>query len=927
MICSKCGKELSEDAKFCEFCGAARIDAPHDESGFVLETGAIIPESPELHDVPEIPDIPAIPESPAIHNENISEPFVVEISEELPPVDTVKEPPAALPDRIKEFVKRVPGLVKSVWTRVLEAAKKLGKVKLIAIGVGAVIIVVGAVFALNFAFNRAEFIHAFSGDKKYALSMMEQDAFGNTAVAALAGNSLLTGIVPADGITVELNADTNLPVFDNEEMNTNLAALNSLTAVLGVKPDGADLRGTAQITESGTELARADMLLTDGRLYLQVPDAKPLYMETDYNTATLDSSAALSEISEKAEFAFGTPDIGGFSGKMMTVSLRGQAVKELMAVDFAESAVFTIKYYINKNNTLAGSRYILVSDTGEAELFRLDNPKSGFSMSAKKGKSELKILQERISDTAGRLVITRNSGSSRTFVVDYTDFERKNLLGRDLILGKFTCADLGGEFKLGKAVPDSVAVELRDEGGSLSVTADISADGAKFTANAKISLGCKSAEIGTTGALNMKTLESADWQEIFTAVADHYMSAWKSDRLLNTATYDGVPLAEILQARYNKVNRKSLVKRNYADYNENTITETNTYARRIYLTTSVYSNEITLINPAPTVVKLYFDRNGKFTVIENNAFSDNLINSISKMEMKSAYVEITLRKGERNGGLCGVLVVRTDDKSKTPIRCPGVYNYLDMEFPWGDSDSIGYLGDFAVGTYPMMSNVKDGKGSAAENADKQRAAKVSEYDKIAEKTLSAFKAFVSDNSLSVGSGGNRTVLLLVDKNGRWNLNTTLPGLLGSEDALGKYMGKQIPEVKSKYVYVYINKLGNAIGVSVSDESVSLSTPIFTVGETTLWSFCEGFRDKNAVGTYPKLRGFDGTFSDNILNAMKGEWVQGENLIRLDDEDFARVKSVIPHSGYISVTLENGNTYLFDLDEIMIDENMRVYRRN
>lgn len=922
MICSKCGKELSEDAKFCEFCGAARIDAPHGDNGFVLETAAIIPESPEIHDAPEIPDIPAIPESPEIHDE----PFAVEIPNELLPVNIEEKSQLAFSDKIKELAKCIPELTKTIWTRALEAAKKLGKVKLIAIGAGAVVIIVGAIFGLNFAFNRAGFIHGFLGDKKYALSMMNRDMFGNTAISALSGGSPFIGIVPADGVTVELNADTNLPVFENAEINTNLTALNTLSAVLGVKPDGVDLRGTAQITENGTELVRADICLTDGRLYFAAPDTKTLYIETDYEATLTDSSASLSEIADKAEFSFVSPDIGGFNGKMMNVILRGQAVRELMAVDFAESAVLTVKYYINNDNTLSGGRYTLVSDNGESELFWLDNPKSGFSMSAKNRESELKILQEKTSETAGRLVITRNSGNSRTFVVDYTDFERKNLLSKDLIIGKFTCSELGGEFRLGKSVLDSVAVELRDDDGSLGVIVNISADGTTLSANAKISSGCEIAEINTSGALNVKTLESADWEEFFTSAASHYLFAWRTDRFLNTVKLDGKPLAEILQTRYNRINREKLVKQNYADYNEKTIDESNAYARRIYLTTSVYSNEITLINPAPIAVKLYFDKNGGFSVIENNAFSDNLINSISRLELKSAYVEITLRKGEKNGGICGVLVARTDDKSKTPIGCPGVYNYLDMRFPWGDSDSVGYIGEFAAGTYPLMENAADGKGGAAETADKQRAAKAAEYDKIAEKSLSAFNGFVSENKLTIGSGGNRTLLFFADKDGVWDLNTTLPGLLGSEYALGKHMSAQIPEVKNKYIYVYINKRGNAVGVSVSDRAALLSAPVFTVGETTVWDLCEGIWNGNTVGTYPKLQGFDGTFSDNILNAIKGEWVQGDNLIRLDDVDFARVKSVIPSSGYVEITLMDNRTYLFDLDGIMISNDMKIYRK-
>lgn len=951
MICSKCGKELSEDAKFCEFCGAARIDVPGSESEFVPETAAIIPESPELHNAPEIPDIPAIPEtaaiipespelhnaleipdipaipeSPIIGNENVSNPFVVEIPEEPPLVNTEVKPSSSLSDRIRGGAKRIPGLAESVWARVLETAKKLGKVKLISIGAGAVVIVVGAVFALNFAFDRAGFIHAFSGNKKYALSMMSRDAFGNTAIAVLSGNSPLTGVVPADGVTVKVNADTNLPAFESAEMNENLTALNSLTAVLGFKPNGANLYGSVQITENSEELARADMLLTDGRLYFAAPDTAPLYTETDYNTSP-DNSFALSEISEKAEFAFGSPDIGGFNGKMMTVSLRGQVIKELTSVDFAESAVLTIKYYINNDNTLAGGRYTLVSDSDEAELFWLDNPKSGFSMSAKNSDSELKVLQEKTSETAGRLVITRNSGSSRTFVVDYTDFERKNLFGKELILGKFTCANLGGEFKIGKAVLDSIAVELRDDGGSLGVTANISAEDATLSANVKITSGFVPSEIDTTDARNTDALESGDWEEIFTSVAGHYLSVWKSDGFLNSATFDGKPFAEIIQTSYNRINRENLVKQNYADYNEDTIDESNIYARRIYLTTGIYSDEITLINPEPTVVRMYFDRNGGFSVIENNALSDNIINSISKMEMKSAYVEVTLRKGEKNGGLCGVLVVRTDDKTNTPIGCPEVYNYLDMEFPWGDNDSVGCIGEFAAGTYPLMENTPDGKEGATETADKQRVSKVSEYDKIAENTLSAFKKFVADNRFTIGSGGDRTIMFIVDKDGDWDLTTTLPGLLGSEYELDKYMGAQIPDVNNKFVYVYIDKRGDAVGVSVSDKAVPLSVPIFTVGETTQWSFCEGFWNGNPVGTYPKLRGFDGTFSDKVLSAMKGEWVQGDNLIRLDDEDFERVKALIPYSGYVSVTLADDSTYLFDLDGMMINRDMGVFRKN
>lgn len=922
MKCSKCGSELPDDAKFCDYCGA-RIDISEKDSEFIPETAAIIPELPELNEAPEIPDIPAIPESPVINDER----FAVEIPEEPPLVNAGEERTAALPDRIKELAGHVPELAKSVWRRCLEAAKKLGKVKLILIGAGAVVVIVGAVFALNFAFNRAGFVHAFSGDKKYALSMMERDVFGNAAIAALSGNLPLAGIVPADGVTVNLNVETNLPISENDEMNTNLAALNSLTVVLGAKSNGADLLGMAQITEDGKELARADMLFTDGRLYFLAPESKPLYIETDYGAASTDNSDALPEISDKAEFAFGNPDIGGFNGKMMTVSLRGQNIKELMAVDVAESAVFTIKYYVNNDNTLAGSRYTLVSDTGETELFWLDNPKSGLSMSAKNGESELKMLQEKTSDTAGRLVITRNSGSSRTFVVDYTDFERKNLFGKDLILGKFTCANLGGELKIGKAVPDSIALELCDDDGSLNVTVNAYAGDAVFSANAKITSGFTPAEIDTTAASNTESLESADWDAYFTTVTEHYLPVWRSSKFANTVTSDNQRLNDIIESRYSIINRERLVKENYAGFNADTLTESGNYARRIYLGTVVYSNEITFYNPAPNIVKLYFDKNGNFSVIENKALSDNLINYVSKMDMKSAYVEITLRKGESNNGLCGVTVIRTDDKSKLPLVRPDVFNYLDTEFPWGGEDSVGYIGAFAAGTYPGLSNVADGKGGEAETAYNRLSARVAEYDKIAEKSLAAFNEFITDNNLSIDLGGNRAILFSVDANGDWNLSTTSRWLLGSEYALEVHMGAQIPDTKSKYVYVYIDKQGNAIAASVSDRNTALSVPAFTVGETTWWSVCEGNHDGEIIGTYPKLRGFSGTFSESVKNAMKGEWTQGNSRIIIGDDDLLRVKSVAPYSGYVGVTLADNRMYLFDLDGIMVSSDMKIYRKN
>lgn len=939
MICSKCGKELSGDAKFCDFCEAERIEILHADNEFVLETAAIIPESPELHDVPEIPDIPAIPESPVIH-ENNTEPFAVEIPQETSFAIAEEQPAFSIIDKIKgfakrvpefiknvpEYIKRTPELAKSIWERILEIAKKLGWVKFGSICAVTVAVIVGLVFALNFAFNRAGFVHTFLGDKKYALSMMQQDTFGNTAITALSGNSPLNDIVPADGVTVELNVETNLPVSESEEMNANFAAMNSLNAVLGLKPDGGDLNGMVQIIENGTELARADMLLSNDRLYLLAPDTKPLYSKTGYNTASTDI-AALSEISDKAEFTFGKPDIGGFNGKMMTVILRGQVIKELMNVDFAESSVFTIKYYINNNNTLAGSRYTLVSDTGETELFRLDNPKSGFSMSAKNGKSELKLLQEKTSDAEGRLVITRNSGSSRTFVVEYTGLERKSLLNMDLILGKFTCAELNGEFKIGNAVLDSVTVELWDDNGSLGVAADISSNGAKFTANAKITSGYESTKIDTTDALDMKTLESADWDGIFTSVTEHYLPIWSASKFMNSVIFDGQRLKGVIELRYNIINRERLVKGNYAGYNSDTLAESENYARRVYLSTLVYSDGITLYNPAPNIVKLYFDKNGKFSVIENTALSDALIDNISKIEMKSAYVEIVLRKGEKNNGLCGVTVIRTDDKTKIPSNLPSVYNFLDTEFAWGGEDNIGYVGAFAAGVFPKLSNVASGKGGDAETAYNKLFSSVADYDKIAEKTLLAFKDYVSNNGLTIDSGGNRTILFKADTNGNWNLSSTTSWLLGNEYALEKHMSEQIPNVKNKYIYVYIDKMGRAIAASVSDKDIALSVPAFTIGETTWWSVCEGNYDGEIIGTYPKLRGFSGTFSEEIKAALKGEWKQGNNLVTISDDNIAGVKTVTPNSGYVEITLSNNRKYLFDFDGIMIDKDMKIYRKS
>lgn len=940
MKCSKCGSELSNDAKFCDYCGV-RIYISEKDSEFIPETAAIIPESPEIQEAPEIsdipsipespefhealeiPDIPAIPESPAIQDER----FAVEIPDENTLVSTNGKPSLAATDRIKELAKRVSNLAKSVWRRLLEVAKKLGKVKIISIGAGAVIIIVGAIFALNFVFNRAEFIHLFSGDKKYALSMMNQDSFGNTAIAVMSGNSPLTSIVPADGVTLNLNVETNLPVSENEEMNENLVALNSLTAVLGVKPNGADLLGMAQITENGTELARADMILTDGRLYFLAPDIKPLYIEANYNPMSPDNSDVLFKISDKAEYMFGTPDISGFNGKMMTVSLRGQDIKELMTVDFDESAVFTIKYYINNDNTLSGSRYTLISSNGENELFWLDNPKSGFSMSAKNGKSELKMLQEKTSDTAGRLVITRNSGSSRTFVVDYTDLERKNLLSRNLILGKFTCTNLGGELKIGEAVPDSIELELRDDSGSLGVTVNVSAGDEVLSASAKITSGFTSTEIDTTVAQNTKTLESDNWNGLFTAVTEHYLPVWKSSKFANTVTFDSQRLKDIIESRYNIINRERLVKGNYAGFNADTLIESGNYAQRIYICTMVYSNEITLYNPTPNIVKLYFDKNGNFSVIENNALSDNLIGYISKMDMKSAYVEITLRKGEKNNGLCGVTVIRTDDKSKLPLALPDVFNYLDTEFSWGGEDSVGYIDAFAAGTYPRLSNAASGKGGEAETAYNKISSLVAEYDKIAEKSLTEFNGFLSDNNFSIDFGGNRVILFTVNASGDWNLSTTTHWLLGSEYALESHMSKQIPNIKSKYIYIYINKQGNAIAASVSDSNTVLSVPAFTVGETTWWSVCEGNRYGEIIGTYPKLRGFSGTFSESVKNALKGEWTQGNSSIIINDDDLSLVKLVTPYSGYVGVTLADNRTYLFDLDGIMISNDMKIYRKN
>ena len=257
----------------------------------------------------------------------------------------------------------------------------------------------------------------------------------------------------------------------------------------------------------------------------------------------------------------------------------------------------------------------------------------------------------------------------------------------------------------GKAIVEAVAGELKHAKLTFvsSVEADTYNSGMSFELGSlgTVELNAKLRETGDTAVMPDKSAAIVPKDADSLSVIEDDMFDWLkkiAGRNEFLASVIGGPLGEIEKKRQEEGKYKA----HYADYEK--------YTSESYADDTAYELYYDLDDiiagqtdknsrePAVGTIKLWFDADGKCTVID-----DGGINGVSCDDIgaRNTYAEIFF-DSRYSGGSLGAVAVLTDSKDDLPSKLPGEFNFVDGVFEWEDYDTDHY-DSFVIGTQPYLS--------------------------------------------------------------------------------------------------------------------------------------------------------------------------------------------------------------------------------
>lgn len=695
--------------------------------------------------------------------------------------------------------------------------------------------------------------------------------------------------------------------WTEEQTKAVLEALNNVSVKGGMQFTENGIAASASVKEDGSDLLKANVYYDaeEEAWFLSVPDAfaEPIKLTDEEAVVDMemlnssDNSESADEMLksvfevytkslENAEITYGKGefDIGGveFKGKVNTVVFQDDELADMLvdvseeffdsdyadmfgdttsmeeaidsiaeSIENSKSTVLTIENFMNGNNTPAGMRIELEvktegGDKNTLEMAYLDTKNGIAAVMETNGKEVFELVEERESKTAGKYTIKVNDdGEADKITVSYEQKSVKEMFGKEVQLGEYSFKFSGESFD---DAPEKLTVKLSDEENKLNVAFNMKHEESAFGFNVSVSEGMSE-------SINAETMKIADAVDILAdeKADDEYSaklltylsdSVEKSNLLNSILVEENVTAASELQASIKKAMRQYELSQNYAEYSDDTISKTKAEAKSIYNTVRNYTYKITSRDEVK--VKLYIDKDGKVSVIDNAGVTqEDIAPAIEKLGYKNSYVEIVMWNGR--GPVCGVNVVKTDDKGNLPEALPTAYNFLDRLYNWGTKEDINYSGSFVVGTYPVLSNGEGGK--TAEN-DKALLEKVKTGNEDAKKAAEAITAYTG-----LGFTEKNSYIQFVVEDGVWSLHRNGGGTItGNGNDLSAYMTEKLGAVNSKYVVIFFKGstvAGSAAG-SISNIYALFAVEDFEEGSTERWTYADGIIDSYGFGTYPVL---------------------------------------------------------------------------
>lgn len=606
---------------------------------------------------------------------------------------------------------------------------------------------------------------------------------------------------------------------------------------------------------------------------------------------------------------------------------------------------FTIEHFINSDNSPAGLRFsVTVKNDGSknsAQIMYI-SARSDFYAEAKvDGTTYLKCQGKKTSARSGSAEITVNipgsyGGDTQKLKLDieYSDLGMKELFGSTQILGKFKI-NLSGNILNNLSSPgDPVDLATLITKTTFTLSASDKGSGIEYgfgldnesygKLSYTVEIGENSANAFDRTNMNVDSAVdmsggSAETVDVQIGVLEHIKDICIDNEFIDFALKQssGNSYLESIQNQIDQLEKNKRYIAVYKDYDPYyTVNSANNIASNIQY--SLYSyNDLPLKSKQPVTVKVYYDDNGRMSIIDMAGEDESLLNDIKDLSYNNVYVEILYYKAYKSYAPVGVTAVMTDSKEQHCDSLPTAYNYIDEVYPWsGDSN---YIGDYVVGASPYLYQGT----STYEQTLKDMANTVDVYNQYAEKGFTAFNAYLnsSRNSFNFSTSySNNDYIVFKIKSGTWSnygniysgnfkndINTTL---------LYSYMQTKVPEIKDGYLIIYVSN-NTAVGASYCEDSYYISTSLFITGVTSDWGIIDGIDGYgNLIGTYPVVRSFDGTLSDDVKKLIVGTWTneyRSTDKITITADDCSHITEISEYSvEYISVRFEyeNGDSRIY-----------------
>ncbi len=281
-------------------------------------------------------------------------------------------------------------------------------------------------------------------------------------------------------------------------------------------------------------------------------------------------------------------------------------------------------------------------------------------------------------------------------------------------------------------------------------------------------------------------------------------------------------------------------------------------------------------------VKLYFDRNGNVTVLDNGKMGFVDYTELAQnSDRENLYVELLFSYFSENP-LCGITAVYTDNPSDLPENLPTVYDYLDGLYEWNGRENA--IDGFVVGTSPSLS---EGKSTAEERIRAEieelhaRDEKIDKLNDAAKKINNAVSGFLSANPSFFRSDVLlASVIVKYDVNAGWiaesftgnglepaSQSTLFTSGVSAVSQLTDHLNRRFPEFEPVTAQIhFVRGDGNTGGGSANGNAPTSLGAMSAVGTAVIENGTGLFQDNNLPDALDFWTGYCG-WAENNPNAV------------------------------------------------------------